>query len=150
MRYDGPHFEKKGFVSIWVSKVTLDEIPEEYFEERYGEANDDVPLSQWCENFRFGYYDHDQIEDHGVETDQAPLDKLLGECSFSLSYLDQAVRDAKSQGLESVSWIRNLFDFAYDSSATGIHTDAYMIYLGTYEYDSKAESKYGNLLSYHE
>ena len=142
MRYGGPNFDKKGFVSIWVSKVTLDEIPDDYFEERYGEEYEDTPLSQWCENFGFGYYDHDQIEDNGVENGSDTLDKILGECSYSKSFVELAVSQAKKQGIESVSWIRNFFDCAYSPEATGIKEDNYMVYLGTFEYDTKSESKY--------
>lgn len=142
MRYGGPNFDKKGFVSIWVSKVTLDEIPDDYFEERYGEEYEDTPLSQWCENFGFGYYDHDQIEDNGVENGTDTLDKILGECSYSKSFVELAVSQAKKQGIESVSWIRNFFDCVYSPEATGIKEDNYMVYLGTFEYDTKSESKY--------
>ncbi len=142
MRYGGPNFDKKGFVSIWVSKVTLDKIPDDYFEERYGEEYEDTPLSQWCENFGFGYYDHDQIEDNGVEKGTDTLDKILGECSYSKSFVELAVSEAKKQGIESVSWIRNFFDCSYSPDVTGIKEDSCMLYLGTYEYDTKSESKY--------
>jgi hypothetical protein len=142
MRYSGPYFDKKGFVSIWVSKVTLDEIPDDYFEERYGEECEDTPLSQWCENFGFGYYDHDQIEDNGVVKGTDAVDKILGECSCSMSFLELAVSDAMKQGVESVSWIRNYFDYSYSPDITGNKEDSYMVYLGSYEYDIKSESKY--------
>lgn len=142
MRYGGPDFDKKGFVSIWVSKVPLDEFPDDYFEERYGEEHEDTPLSQWCENFGFGYYDHDQIEDNGVETGADTLDKILGECSYSKSFVEQAVSDARMQGIESVSWVRNLFDCAYSPELTGIKEDSFMVFLGTYEYDEESESRY--------
>jgi hypothetical protein len=142
MRYGGQNFDKKGFVSIWVSKVTLDEIPDDYFEERYGEEYEDTPLSKWCENFGFGYYDHDQIEDNGVEVGTDSLDRILGECSYSKSYVKQAVSKAKEKGLETVSWIRNLFDCSYSSESTGIDEDQFMIFLGAFEYDTKSESKY--------
>ncbi|MBD8514216.1 immunity 22 family protein [Photobacterium sp. WH24] len=142
MRYGGPNFEKKGFVSIWVSKVTLDEIPDDYFEERFGEDYEDTPLSQWCENFGFGYYDHDQIEDNGVEIGADTLDRILGECSYSKSYVEQAVSKAKEKGLGSASWIRNFFDFSYSPESTGIDEDQFMIFLGAFEYDTNSESKY--------
>ncbi|MCL2915148.1 immunity 22 family protein [Shewanella corallii] len=142
MRYGGPNFEKKGYVSIWVSKVTLDEIPEDYFEERYGEEYEDISLSQWCENFGFGYYDHDQIEDNGVAKGSDSLDRILGECSFSKSFVDHAVSMGRKRGLDSVSWVRCLYDWSYSTSVTGINDDPYMAFLGFFEYDSRAESKY--------
>ena len=105
-------FEAKGTVSIWVAIVPRSRIPADYFEEHYG-REDDGPFSRFAEDFGFGYYDHDFVDMNGVAGRAKPVGELLGPCSFSASYLADAVAAAERQGLDKTAFVFVLHNIAY-------------------------------------
>lgn len=135
MRYEGPYFQEESYVSIWISKVELSQFPNDYFEERFDEEDEDKPLSQWCENFGFGHYDHDFIENIFSETSGNSIEGLLGSCSYQHSFSQSAVVKAKDLGIHHASLVRVFYDYAYQPSVTGIREDEYMIFLDSFPYE---------------
>jgi hypothetical protein len=132
-------FEAKGTVSIWVAIVPRRQIPADYFEEHHGRG-DDEPFSRFSEDFGFGYYDHDFVDTNGVTGRAKPIEQLLGPCSFSSSYLTEAVSAAKQQGLDRTAFVFLLHNIAYQPEVTGLSRSQYMAFLGSFRYDPEAES----------
>jgi Immunity protein 22 len=138
-RYGPPHFNKAGFVSIWVSVVPLNRIPDDYFEENYG-GDEYVPLTPFYGDFGFGYFDHDFMDTNTSEGRATEIENLLGPCSYSASYVELAVAEAKRRGLEKTQSIVLLFDFKYDPDVSEITKSNYMEFLGSFVYDKKSPS----------
>jgi hypothetical protein len=139
-RHGGLSFDKEGVVSIWAGIVPLDAIPDDYFEERYGD--DDIPLTKFYEDFGFGWFDHDFADANGSTKGPKSLERLIGECSFSSSYLKPAVAQARSLGIETTQQVNLLYDFAYDPQRSGISQSPYMQFIGSFPYDRDAPSAF--------
>jgi hypothetical protein len=137
-RFSVYDFEKKGQVSIWVAIVSWTQLPASYFEAHYG-REDDEPFTEFSEDFGFGFYDHDKVDTNGSE-EAKPLEELLGECSFSSSYLTEAVAEAKKRGLDKTSFVFLLHDIEYQPMLTKVSRSAYMEFLGAFHFDSQATS----------
>lgn len=137
-RYGGPDFDAEGVVSIWAAVSPLSRIPDDYFDERYGD--DEIPLSRFCEDFGFGWFDHDFMDTNISEGRAASIEKLIGQCSYSSSFLDQAVAQANKLRLEKTQWVTLLFDFKYDPKQTGITKSKYVEFVGSFPYSQDAPS----------
>lgn len=137
-RYGPPHFNKDGFVSIWFAIAPLSRIPDSYFEERYGD--EEVPLTKFYGDFGFGYFDHDFMDTNASEGRAALIEKLVGECSHSLSFAKQVAAATRKRGLTKTQFVVLLFDFQYDPKKTMIRKSSYMEFLGSFPYDRKASS----------
>jgi hypothetical protein len=135
-RYGPPHFGKEGFVSIWVATVPLSQIPDDYFEENYGD--EEKPLTKFYGDFGFGYFDHDFMDTNGSKRTAKSISTLVGQCSYSSSFVDQTVGEAKRRGLDKTQHVILLYDFRYDPKKTKITKSPYMEFLGSFRYDSEA------------
>lgn len=94
----------------------LSHILDDYFEERYGD--EDVTLTKFYGDFGFGYFDHDFMDTNGSKGRAKSIGKLIGACSFSSSYVEAAVTQAKQRGLEKTQYVVLLYDFKYDPKPT--------------------------------
>jgi hypothetical protein len=140
-RWSVYEFESKGIISIWVATVPRSRIPDDYFEEHYG-GEDDEPFTQFSEDFGFGFYDHDFVDTNGVTDRPKPIERLLGECSFSASYLAEAIAAANQQGLDNSEFVFLLRDIAYMPEVTGVSRSPYMAFLGRFRYEPKSPSAF--------
>jgi Immunity protein 22 len=131
-------FEKKGRVSIWVAIVPWTQLPKEYFEEHYG-REDNEAFTQFSEDFGFGFFDHDFVDTNGSKETKL-LEELLGECSFSSSYLGEAVAESNKRGLTKTSFVFLLYDIEYQPETTKVSRSSYMEFLGSFRFDPKATS----------
>lgn len=133
-RFDGPHFSKEGsnIVSIWASKVSLDKIPDDYFEENYSE-DDDEPFNEFSSDFGFGFYDHDFVETAG-EYGTTNEEKLMYS-SYGKSFCKEA---SLACDIPSVDYFFLMYDFIYDPTVTGIKESKYFIFLGCFKFDKNA------------
>jgi Immunity protein 22 len=136
-RYSIYDFEQKGMVSIWVSIVPWSQMPQDYFKENYG-GGDDESFTQFSEDFGIGFYDHDFVDTNGNEDQSKALAELLAACSFSSSYIKEAVVEASRRSLDRPCYIFLLYDIAYDAKQTGVVKSASMEFLGAFRFDSKA------------
>ena len=132
-RYGPPHFNKDGFVSIWVAVAPLSKIPSDYFDERYGD--EEVTLTKFYGDFGFGYFDHDFVDTNGSKGRAQSIEKLIAACSFSSSYVEQAAAEAKRRGLEKTQYVVLLYDFKYDPKQTKITENSYMAFIESFPYD---------------
>src|SRR5262249_38546255 len=96
-------FEAKGVVSIGVATVGRTRLPDACCAEPHAREEDE-PSSRFSEDFGFGYNDHDVVDTNWVTDRPKPLERLLGECSFSASYLADAVAAAKRQGFDQTEF----------------------------------------------
>ncbi|HEY9226352.1 MAG TPA: immunity 22 family protein [Gemmatimonadaceae bacterium] len=131
-------FEKIGVVSIWVATVPLSKIPKTYFEMR--EDDDEEAFTPFSNDFGFGWYDHDSVDSNNSSEKPKSLDRLIGECSFSVSFSDKAVAAAKKQGLDKTPAVFLLYDIDYRPKMTGVSQSKYMAFLGSFKHDPDAES----------
>jgi len=130
-------FESKGMVSIWVAIVPWDRIPAAYFEEHY-DREEDEPFTQFSEDFGFGFFDHDFVDTNGAPERAEPVKRLLSQCSFSSSYLEAAVAEARKRGLEKTHFVFLLYDIEYAPKLTNVRRSRYMEFLGSFRYDPTA------------
>lgn len=137
-RFNVYKFEKKRRVSIWVAIVPWTELPDDYFQEHCG-RKDNEPFTQFSEDFGFDFFDHDSVDTNGSEVAR-PIADLLGECSYSSSYVAEAVAQAREFGLETTSYVFLLYDIDYKAKLTKVSKSRYMQFLGSFQYDPKAKS----------
>lgn len=141
-KYDGPHFqcEDRDVVSIWVAHTNFDAIPEDYMEYNRDD-NDDAPWSTFTHNFGFGYYDDDFVESY-VQPDKrtAPLYEQLKYLSYSASFIDLAVEEARKRKLDQTTFVFLMYNFAYDPKVTRIVRDDYLEFLGVFLFDQESGS----------
>jgi hypothetical protein len=136
-KYDGPDFDREGVVSIWIGTRPWNdpEWPEDYCVPNYG-GDDDEQLCDFTTDFGFDHFDLDKTEsnysDDGLMVD---LELLLNPLSYSPSYGEKAVAEAKRNGLATASAAWLIFDFAYDPRVTGIVQSRFLRFLGSFEYD---------------
>lgn len=134
-------YERKGMVSIWVATVPLVRIPEDYFKERYGRG-DDEPFNQFSEDFGFGFYDHDFVDTNAVTDHPKTCERLLGECSYSVSFVSAAAADVKRLDRENSEFVFLMYDIEYRPQETKRHRSSCMMFLGSYSYDTSSPNKY--------
>jgi Immunity protein 22 len=131
----------EGFVSIWASIVPLAEIPDDYFEERYSET-EDIPQTKFCGDFDFWGHDHDQIDANCSLKGPESFERLIGECSFSKSYISEATKRARKLGIETTQQVMLLYDLRYDLKPSVVETSPYLRFVGSFPYDSNASSAF--------
>jgi hypothetical protein len=140
-RHSIGEFEKKGVVSIWVAIVPWRQIPGDYFEEHYGREKDE-PFSRFAEDFKFGFYDHDFVDTNAVTDQPKSVERLIGECSYSTSFLAAAGAAVKRHKLEQADFVFLLYDIAYPPKITKVSRSEYMAFLGSFPYDTEASSAF--------
>jgi hypothetical protein len=130
-------FERDGIVSVWIGTRPWNdpEWPDDYCVPSYGEEDDDAPLCAFTFDFRFTYFDLDKTEsnysdDHGL----VPLESMLRPLSFSESFLDAALDEARRQGVTEASAAWVIYDFAYDPQVTGVRESRFFRFLGAFPY----------------
>jgi hypothetical protein len=131
-------FEKKGVVSIWVAIVPLSRIPDKYFEEHRGD--EDQPFTQFSEDFGIGFFDHDFVDTNLSHGRARPVEELVGQCSFSSSYVEKVTAEANKRGLQKTQFVFLMFDIEYAPKQTKVSRSAYLEFLGSFSYDVNAES----------
>jgi hypothetical protein len=139
-QFDGPHFrvDDEDVVSIWAATCPLADIPDNYFED-YGSDEDDDPFDPFSSDFGFGCYNHDDVEAYSAKDVLAvPIGELLTPLSFSVSFRDDAVRQAEARGVGQTCYVFLLYNFKYDPAVTGIRESACMRFIGVFPYDRKA------------
>ncbi|WP_261365397.1 immunity 22 family protein [Anatilimnocola floriformis] len=133
----------EGFVSIWVGIVPLAEIPEEYFMKRYDDGtevdDDDEDLEpNFIDDFSV-LYDEDRVDYNCCVEEFVSVERLIGECSHSTSYLKPACESAKKLGLETTQNVILLHDFNYALNPLHLKKNKYMHFIGSFPFDSDAE-----------
>ncbi len=134
-------FGKKNKVSVWASQMPYEQIPDEYFDEKFSKK-DTRATNQWSNNFKLRYFKPDMMETNGSHTDLISIEKAAGECSFSSSVISVLMSKARKKKLENVSWIVLLFELEYSVKLTGVESDDYLNFLGAFDYDDDADSLY--------
>lgn len=116
----GQNFNKEGVVSVWASRMSLDDHPDAL----------DV-LQDYC---GVGAYDPDFTEANNFQYKVVPIRSLLSELSFATSFMDEVEKVAVSQGLGEASWVVVQYDFEYDRSRVKrvVHPD--ITSLGAFKY----------------
>ena len=139
-KYDGPDFEREGVVSIWIGVRPWNDPdwPEDYCVPKYG-GEDEDPLCDFTVDFKFGHFDLDETEsNYSDDGSMVDLELLLKEHSFSSSYLEKALEEARRQGCGAASAVWLILDFAYDPEITGVRESRFLRFLGAFEYDSES------------
>jgi hypothetical protein len=133
--------EQKGMVSIWVATVPLASIPEGYFKEHYGDGADE-PFNQFSEDFGFGFHDNDFVDTNAVTDRPKTCERLIGECSYSASFVAEATTDAERLGRENSEFVFLMYDVEYRPKNGSRHHSPYMVFLGSYRYDKSSPNKF--------
>ncbi len=130
-------FERPGVVSIWVATVPLSRIPKNYLKEN-GD-NEDGPFNRFSADFGFaGGYDHDTVDTNASPGRAKSIADLLGECSYSSSFVGRAAAEAKKRGLDKTQFVFLLYDARYPARRTKITKSEFMEFLGCFPYDDEA------------
>ncbi len=137
----GHDFSKKNKVSVWASKHPYSDIPDTYFEERFS-RNNTRATNTWSNNFNLRYFSPGKMETNGAYDGSLPIERAVGECSFSASYIDILMSKARKKKLEAVTWVVVLFEYEYSPKLSGVERDNYMTFVGAFDYDDDADSLY--------
>jgi hypothetical protein len=132
-------YTKKYKVSIWASKHPYQEIPDDYFEERFSKNNTRAS-NQWSDNFKIRYFNPELMETNGSVEGLISIEKAVGECSFSSSYIQVLMSKAKKKEMLQVSWVILLFESEYSAKLSSVASDQYVTLLGAFDYDDDADS----------
>jgi hypothetical protein len=127
-------FDAPGFVSIWVGTFPSEEVRERHLRERYEDREDDEPLAEWMGEFGLQWFDHDFMDTNCRGLTSQPLPDLLSPCSYSTTFLNEAVRTTREQGITETQFVMLLDDFRYDPAVTGITRGRYLRFLGSFPY----------------
>lgn len=124
---------EQGKVSVWVNKVRVSDYPAEYLEENY-DQEDDAPLCEWAGNFGFDFYDSDFMDVALEEGKPRPIRELVTGCSYVESFVDQLEAAAVKLKTPTANHAIFLYDFDYTAMKEMIAEDAYMRFIGTFNY----------------
>lgn len=137
----GHDFSKKGKVSVWASQHPYEDVPDEYFEEKFS-RNNTRATNTWSGNFYLKFFNPENMETNGAHEGTVNVKNAVGECSFSCSYIDVLMSKARKKKLEEVTWIVMLFEYEYSPKISGVDKDTYMTFLGAFDYDDGADNLY--------
>ena len=137
----GYDFSKKNKVSIWASKIPYAEIPDDYFAETLSK-NGTRATNQWSKNYQIRFFNPEFMETNGAMAGLVDIEKAVGECSFSTSYIKPLLNKAKQKNLLKVSWVILLFENEYSAKTSTIESDEYTTLVGSFNYDEEAENLY--------
>lgn len=117
-------------IHIWIGTFSSKEAFDDYLEEIYDEEDDDAPINQFAEDQNKTFYDHDWVESGFKIVDD--LEELIKPHSYSEKYLEAALDQAESLGIESAnSFI--MADSGEFSEPQSKQTEAYsLMYLGRF------------------
>ncbi len=119
------YFEKVGVVSVWLGLVKP-------------EPNDDVDILR----DRCGVESYDlDLQDVIIvrEFEEAPIADILGQLSYSESFLDAAVRAAEVKEITKARWVMGQYDFAYDPVRVYVPVAADPVYIGNFLWSDEEE-----------
>lgn len=134
-------FTKKNKVSIWASQHPYQEIPDEYFEETFSKNNTRA-TNNWSNNFKIRYFNPGHMETNGAHEGSIDIQRAIGECSYSSSFIDVLMSKAKKKEMQTVTWVVLLFEYEYSAKISGVEKDNYLTLLGAFDYDDDADSLY--------
>ncbi|MDN3576545.1 hypothetical protein QWZ03_07170 [Chitinimonas viridis] len=112
-------FEREGVLSIWIGLLG-DKI----------DAGADV-LQDLC---GVGHYRLDDQEINSLDFETAGIDRLLGDLSYSRSFLVRAVEAASKKGLSEAKWVTAQYNFDYDPSLVCRLVAADPVFIGSFTY----------------
>jgi hypothetical protein len=142
-KYDMPHFESNNnIVSVWLANTEYNEIPENYWVENY-EGDDDDSWNQFSNDFGFGRYDIDLVENFFDDKNYSkiPIFNLLKYLSYSKSFIDEVIEKADKLLLQKESsYAYLIYNFEYDPLVTGISESSFFTFIGAFEYDVNSDS----------
>lgn len=118
----GQGFEQSGVVSVWagLSDTSIDTDQLDVLQDLCG----------------VGYYDVDNQEGNCHGSKLLSLSELLRELSYSVSFMDSAIKAASDLGINKARWVVVQYDFAYAPNRVkrAIHADPKFI--GVFPYES--------------
>lgn len=114
-------FRQPGLASVWLALPEFDST----------RTNDALQTLAGV-----GYYNLDDQETNGSDSEPLSIDKLLAPISYSQSFSNQIVEAANSKGIFSSRWVLVQFDFAYDRSRARRPIDPTLLYIATVPYQT--------------
>jgi len=94
----------------------------------------------WTENFAMAFFDPNKLETNGSHKGSISIKQAVAECSCSSSFIEALMSKANKKKITELTWIVLLYDYDYSVKETGANKDKYLNFLGSFDYDSKAES----------
>lgn len=119
-------------LSLWASRVPLDQFPEDYYFKE--EWCDEDPFTGFQKEFLISYFDIDFLEDYHVGGKVVPIGELLKPLSYSEFYLEQAIAKAKEVSMEFTNYVVILLYQNYDPKKTGIIKGKRLTFIGAFEF----------------
>lgn len=107
---------REGFVSLWVGTFPSVEAAEAYFGIP-DEIGVYLPPEAFATDFRLGDFPPEALEVNFEQVSPRPLGEILGDATFSASFLDQAVEAGNRQGITEAQGLALLYDFDYRAKA---------------------------------
>ena len=115
-------FEKKGVVSVWLG-----------MEGELAEKNIDT-LQDLC---GVGYYRLSDQEGKCFNFELANVSRFLVNLSYSSSFREAVVSEAKKRGIEEARWAVVQYDFAYDPARVTRKIENDPLFIGVFSYSDE-------------
>lgn len=112
-------FEKKGVISIWIG-----------LKDRHLDKNIDT-LQDLC---GVGYYKLSDQESNTLDYEPEDISRLLTDLSYSSSYAESVISEAKKRGIQRARRVIVQYDFAYDPARVVREIDSDPVFLGVFAY----------------
>lgn len=117
--YYNQDFERENFVSIWLGLCGEDD-----------DLDADV-LQDMC---GVGYYNVDEQESNFFDFELVSVEKLIGDLSYSNSFIEDVVEAARKKGIVEARWVTAQYDFDYDPAKVSRAILQDPIYIGSFPY----------------
>lgn len=124
---------RKGFVSLWIGKFRSLESVEEYFgiPDEIGVCLPPVGL---INDLGVDELPGELLEVNFEQMSPRPLGDLLRDATFSAGFIDQAVKTARQQGIESAQGVALLYDFDYQAHPGWQNTVGPLQFIGSFPF----------------
>jgi uncharacterized repeat protein (TIGR04138 family) len=128
-----PKCKRDGFVSLWTGNFASVADAEAYFGIP-DEIGVSLPAEAFAADFALGDFPQEFLEVNFEQVEPRPLQDLLWDATYSVSFLDQAVLAAARQGVEKAQGIALLFDFDYRLNTERRDAAGVLRFIGVFPY----------------
>lgn len=123
MLKDYGFFQRGGYVSVWIGRLSSDEKLDSYLNR----------TSEFEKEFGFKLNEADTPET-AVEPEAVPVAALMDGFSWAKSYRDAVIESASALGYESANTMVVFHNFKYDSAEVKVKPSTKLVFLGAFPF----------------
>jgi hypothetical protein len=123
MERDHAFFQRGGYVSVWIGRLSSDEELDAHLNMTH----------EFEKEFGFKLNERDMPET-AVESDAVPVSALVDGFSWSKSYRDAVIQAASALGYDSANTMVVFHNFKYEPSEVSVKPSTKLVYLGAFPF----------------